>query len=72
MTDLGKIEPGIVGLVLLVLQGALKFIVVDRFECLAIVKRRISRGFQLLNDPRIYLLMEQLAMVLLQGVVDTL
>lgn len=72
VADLGKIEPGIAVLALLILQGALKFIVINRFESLAIVKRWISCGFQLLNDPRIDLLMEQLAMVLLKGVVDTL
>lgn len=42
MTDLGKVESGIAVFVLLILQGALKFIMVDRFECLAIVERRIS------------------------------
>ena len=42
MAYLGKVEPGIAVFVLLILQGALKFIMVDRFECLAIVERRIS------------------------------
>lgn len=42
MTDLGKVEPGIAVFVLLVLQGALEFIMVDRFEGLAIVQRGVS------------------------------
>ena len=72
VADLGQVEPGVAVFGLLVLQGALQFIMVDRFEGLAVVKRGVACGFQFLDDPRVDLLVEQFAVVLLERVIDAL
>jgi hypothetical protein len=72
--DLGQVQVGPVLplLLLLVLERALEFVVVDGLEGLAVVEGGVLGELNGLNDPGVDLLVQQLAVVLLQGVIHPL